>query len=142
MTLSPSDIDCKAEPILPVHIKDLPSPKGSTSDSKPQPATWLKRYLKPRIGRPLVYFGVFGLVAVLLTLILGWRLIPASVPTVTLPQGRFQGIIINRPNFPQPVEAHLGIPYALPPVGELRFARPRPVHASNTTFDASRFGPR
>lgn len=142
MAYSPSDVDCKAATILPVHIKECPLPEALNSDCKALPATWRKRFLKSRFGKPTLYFGVFGLLAVTLTLILGWLLIPASIPTVILRQGTFQGVIIKRPSFPKPVEAHLGIPYALPPVGELRFARPRPVLASNETFEASRFGPR
>ncbi|KEF63542.1 uncharacterized protein A1O9_01520 [Exophiala aquamarina CBS 119918] len=142
MAYSPSDIDCKAATILPAHVNEPPQPQGLTSDSKPVPVTWRRRFQSSIFGKPIVYFGVCGLLAVILTLVLGWLLIPAIIPTVTLRQGTFRGVIINRPNFPKPVEAHLCIPYALPPVGELRFARPRPVLASNETFEASRFGPR
>lgn len=140
MAASPFDTDSKAEAILPAHTINLP-PQGLNGADEPK-TTRLKRFLDTKLGKSVLYFGIFGLLAALLTLILGWLLIPCSIPTVTLRQGKFQGIIINRPDFPKPVEAHLGIPYALPPVGELRFARPRPVLASNETFEASSFGSR
>lgn len=140
MAASPFDTDSKAEAILPAHTINLP-PQGLNGADEPK-KTRLKRFLDTKLGKSVLYFGIFGLLAALLTLILGWLLIPCSIPTVTLRQGKFQGIIINRPDFPKPVEAHLGIPYALPPVGELRFARPRPVLASNETFEASSFGSR
>ncbi len=40
-----------------------------------------------------------------------------------------------------PVEAFLGLPYAAPPVGELRWRAPRPVAAWQGRRDATRFGP-
>lgn len=39
------------------------------------------------------------------------------------------------------VEAYLGIPYAAPPVGPLRWHAPRPAKAWTGTRDATRFGP-
>jgi len=41
----------------------------------------------------------------------------------------------------KPVEAFLGIPYALPPVGELRFRAPLRVETSSNIVDASNYGP-
>ena len=38
------------------------------------------------------------------------------------------------------VYAFLGIPYAEPPVGDLRFSNPRPVSLWNGTRDAKEFG--
>lgn len=134
------DTESKAAVILPVHTTDIP-PQGLNSDDK-NTTTRRKRFLDSKLGKLALYVGILALLAAFLTLILSWLLIPVSIPTVTLPQGKFQGIVINRPDFPKSVEAHLGIPYALPPVGELRFARPRPVLASNETFEASSFGPR
>jgi hypothetical protein len=140
MASSPFDTDSKAAAILPAHTTEFP-PQGVNGNDE-LTTTRRKRFLHSKLGKSVLYLGIFGLLAALLTLILGWLLIPGSIPTVTLRQGKFQGIIINRPDLPKSVEAHLGIPYALPPVGELRFARPRPVLASNETFEASSFGSR
>ena len=62
-------------------------------------------------------------------------------PTVTLPQGKVVGIQLNG-TFPEPVDAFLGIPYALPPVGDLRF-RPavKVPKSTGTIIDASKYGP-
>lgn len=78
--------------------------------------------------------------------ILGYLFYPSArpypTPAVTIPQGTIQGKILYRSDFAQDVEAFRGIPYALPPVGDLRFARPRPVPESNATIRALAFGPR
>ncbi|KKY13968.1 putative carboxylesterase family protein [Phaeomoniella chlamydospora] len=67
---------------------------------------------------------------------------PLGAPKVTIAQGTLIGTNINDGTFPAYVEAFLGIPYALPPQGELRYARPVPVPASNQSIDASKYGPR
>ncbi|KAL1301422.1 hypothetical protein AAFC00_005678 [Neodothiora populina] len=76
------------------------------------------------------------------------RLLPAwtslgavGAPTVALQQGNFVGTVLND-GYAHSVEGFIGIPYALPPVGELRFANPVPVTPSNQTFQATAFGPR
>ncbi|KAJ5241452.1 CAZyme family CE10 [Penicillium citrinum] len=61
-------------------------------------------------------------------------------PTVTLTQGRLIGTI-REETAPQSVEAFLGVPYALPPVGERRFKPAERVPASTQSIDATRFGP-
>jgi carboxylesterase type B len=61
-------------------------------------------------------------------------------PSVTLPQGKVIGIQIND-DFPQPVDVFLGIPYAQPPVGDLRFRPAVKVTPSTETIDASKYGP-
>jgi len=54
---------------------------------------------------------------------------------IRLPTGTFRGIVANE------TERWLGIPYALPPVGDRRFKAPVPVtKRSNSIVDASRFG--
>lgn len=66
----------------------------------------------------------------------------SSVPTITIPQGTYRGRTIQRADFPKPVDAFLGIRYAQPVIGDLRFARPVAVPPSNATYDASEFGAR
>ncbi|KAL3444554.1 Alpha/Beta hydrolase protein [Aspergillus insuetus] len=61
-------------------------------------------------------------------------------PSVTLPQGKVIGIQIND-DFPQSVDAFLGIPYAQPPVGDLRFRPAVKIAPSTETIDASKYGP-
>ncbi|QSS66334.1 hypothetical protein I7I51_07191 [Histoplasma capsulatum] len=64
-----------------------------------------------------------------------------ETPAVTLRQGTVVGKVL-RDNLPKPVEAFLGIPYALPPTNERRFTPPVPVHASNDAIDATSYGKR
>lgn len=69
-------------------------------------------------------------------------LVARSMPSVVLRQGVVTGTIIDDATLPKQLEAFLGIPYALPPTGNRRFARPEPVKTSNATIDASSYGPR
>ena len=46
-----------------------------------------------------------------------------SRPSITLPQGQVRGIRIDQ-QFPQPIDAFLGVPYALCPTGDSRFRPP------------------
>jgi carboxylesterase type B len=61
-------------------------------------------------------------------------------PSVTLPQGQVIGIQIKE-EFPVTLDAFLGVPYALPPVGERRFKPVFKVAESTETIDASKYGP-
>ncbi|KIW46590.1 uncharacterized protein PV06_02255 [Exophiala oligosperma] len=61
-------------------------------------------------------------------------------PKVHLNQGTILGII-QPGSYPDPIEAFLGIPYAQPPVEDLRFRPPVRIEASSQTFEASRYGP-
>lgn len=56
--------------------------------------------------------------------------------TVKTAQGKVHGKLINEGK----VKAFLGLPYAAPPVGELRWKAPQPPAAWKTTRDASMFG--
>lgn len=71
-----------------------------------------------------------------------WMGVAVTGPVVTLSQGKLMGEHMSEGSWPNPVEAFLGIPYALPPVGVLRFANPVPVSNSSKTFDVTEFGPR
>lgn len=61
-------------------------------------------------------------------------------PTVTLAQGKLIGTI-REETAPQPIEAFLGVPYALPPIGERRFKPAEKVLPSTQSIDATKFGP-
>ncbi|KAF4625699.1 hypothetical protein G7Y89_g12469 [Cudoniella acicularis] len=60
-------------------------------------------------------------------------------PEVQIGQGIIVGTIIDE-KYPAPVEAFLGIPYAQPPVGELRFRRAVKVQASDERVSAGKWG--
>ncbi|KAK2731600.1 hypothetical protein FQN57_003282, partial [Myotisia sp. PD_48] len=72
--------------------------------------------------------------------ILTTLLVARAAPSVVLRQGTLVGITLRDADFPREIEAFLGIPYALPPTGRRRFARPQPVNASSLTVDASNYG--
>ncbi|KAJ5154431.1 Carboxylesterase type B [Penicillium coprophilum] len=61
-------------------------------------------------------------------------------PSVSLMQGHVVGTQL-KDSFPQLVDAFLGVPYALPPVGERRFRPAAKVLSSSDTIDASKYGP-
>ncbi|KAI6818497.1 alpha/beta-hydrolase [Hortaea werneckii] len=61
-------------------------------------------------------------------------------PTVTIRQGTLKGKVLSSKNHPVPIEAWLGVRYAKPPMGELRFARPVALPSSNEVFDATEWG--
>ena len=58
--------------------------------------------------------------------------------TIKTPQGRVRGKLINQGK----VRAFLGIPYAAPPVGDLRWKAPEPVARWKGTRDATQYGAR
>lgn len=62
----------------------------------------------------------------------------ADRPTVVLSQGVVKGVMED--SFPKTVEKFLGIPYALPPVGDRRFRPPVKVAPSSDIIDASKYG--
>ena len=57
------------------------------------------------------------------------------MPLLVTPSGSLEGVALDG------VDAYLGIPYARPPVGLLRFQPPQPIAAWSGVRDASRFGP-
>ncbi|KAJ5126436.1 uncharacterized protein N7443_009475 [Penicillium atrosanguineum] len=58
----------------------------------------------------------------------------------TRPSGHVIGTRLEN-SFPQAVDAFLGVPYALPPLGERRFKSATKVPSSTEIIDASRYGP-
>ncbi len=56
---------------------------------------------------------------------------------VSSPAGDFRGISLSA----EPVELFAGIPYAQPPVGDLRWKEPQPLDRISGVFEADRFPP-
>ncbi|KAL4878220.1 Alpha/Beta hydrolase protein [Aspergillus karnatakaensis] len=61
-------------------------------------------------------------------------------PAITLRQGKVVGVQLQN-DFPQPVDAFFRIPYAQPPIGDLRFRPAVKVLDSTETIDGSKYGP-
>ncbi|CAL1545122.1 unnamed protein product [Lymnaea stagnalis] len=59
---------------------------------------------------------------------------------VRSPAGTFQAIALISQQGHQ-YTAFLGIPYAIPPLGELRFSKPKPYPVIQEIFEATKFGP-
>ena len=101
------------------------------------------RYASWLLLLPVVLAALFnypGLQQSLQQYLPGWK--SASLPEVTLPQGKLIGKILDNDSYPHAVEGFLAVPYVLPPIGDLRFANPVPIGPSNQTFVADTFGPR
>ncbi|OWF45151.1 carboxylesterase 3-like [Mizuhopecten yessoensis] len=62
-----------------------------------------------------------------------------SGPVVNTPSGPIQGVVV--PALGQNVLQFRNIPFAEPPVGELRFEKPVPVGPWTDTLDGTKFGP-
>jgi para-nitrobenzyl esterase len=62
----------------------------------------------------------------------------AGPPTVTTAQGKVEGNLIDEGK----VRSFLGLPYAAPPVGQLRWKAPEPPAAWKGARDATKFGAR
>lgn len=60
-------------------------------------------------------------------------------PSVQLPQGFLLGIQMEE-GFPHPLDAFLGIPYAMPPTGDKRFKPAQKVGVSRDVIDGSKYG--
>ncbi|KAM9756758.1 liver carboxylesterase-like isoform 2-T2 [Dama dama] len=77
-----------------------------------------------------------ALVLTSLAISAAWGL-PPSPPIVETSQGRVLGKYVSLKGFAQPVAVFLGIPFAKPPLGSLRFAPPQPAEpwtfVKNTT---------
>lgn len=76
-----------------------------------------------------------GFVGVLLMLPLAaWAQVDTSGPVVHIQEGAVRGVTANE------VTSFKGIPFAEPPVGQLRWRAPQPVKSWSKTLDASHFG--
>lgn len=63
-------------------------------------------------------------------------------PLFETAQDMIVGRLVDDGTFLEPLEGFLGIPYALPPVGDLRFRPAVPAPPSNQTIEAFYLGPR
>ncbi|XP_046537797.1 liver carboxylesterase-like isoform X2 [Equus quagga] len=70
--------------------------------------------------------GLFALVLVSLSTSTVWGR-PSSQPVVDTAQGKVLGKHVSLEGFAQPVAVFLGVPFAKPPLGSLRFAPPQPA---------------
>ncbi|KAG8757611.1 hypothetical protein FRC14_001858 [Serendipita sp. 396] len=78
----------------------------------------------------------------LLSIIASWLYLSTlcstrAVPTIQTTSGKLIGFAVSNST----TNAYLGIPFALPPVGQLRFAAPRPLYAPNVVRNATKFSP-
>ncbi|XP_007090239.2 liver carboxylesterase 1 isoform X1 [Panthera tigris] len=82
---------------------------------------------------------LLALVLTSLTTSMTWAGHPSSPPVVDTSQGKVLGKHVSVEGFAQPVAVFLGIPFARPPLGSLRFAPPQPAEpwnfVKNTTSD-------
>uniref|UniRef100_A0A5F4VZE6 Carboxylic ester hydrolase n=1 Tax=Callithrix jacchus TaxID=9483 RepID=A0A5F4VZE6_CALJA len=78
------------------------------------------------------------LVALLLALIFGH---PSSPPVVDTVHGKVLGKFISLRGFAQPVAVFLGIPFAKPPLGPLRFSPPQPPEPWSFVKNATSYPP-
>jgi para-nitrobenzyl esterase len=87
------------------------------------------------MGKATVRAGVLGLLAILLSIS---SFAMADPLTIKTQQGKIHGKLINDGK----VRAFLGIPYAAPPVGDLRWKAPQPPAHWKGMRDATKYGAR
>ncbi|OBS69058.1 hypothetical protein A6R68_02401 [Neotoma lepida] len=66
---------------------------------------------------------------------------PSSPPVVDTVHGKVLGKYVNLEGFAQPVAVFLGVPFAKPPLGSLRFAPPQPAEPWNFVKNATSYPP-
>ncbi|KAL6085360.1 hypothetical protein STEG23_000021, partial [Scotinomys teguina] len=66
---------------------------------------------------------------------------PSSPPVVNTAHGKVLGKYVNLKGFTQPVAIFLGVPFAKPPLGSLRFAPPQPAESWNFVKNATSYPP-
>ncbi|XP_058383825.1 liver carboxylesterase-like isoform X2 [Diceros bicornis minor] len=83
---------------------------------------------------------LFTLVLVSLATSTAWGL-PSSPPVVDTLQGKVLGKYVSLEGFAQPVAVFLGVPFAKPPLGSLRFAPPQPAEPWNFVKNTTSYPP-
>ncbi|KAK7795708.1 hypothetical protein U0070_000865, partial [Myodes glareolus] len=66
---------------------------------------------------------------------------PSSPPIVNTVQGKVLGKYVSLEGFPQPVAIFLGVPFAKPPLGSLRFTPPQPAEPWSFVKNATSYPP-
>ncbi|XP_059118673.1 carboxylesterase 1E-like isoform X1 [Peromyscus eremicus] len=66
---------------------------------------------------------------------------PSSPPVVNTIHGKVLGKYVHLEGFPQPVAVFLGVPFAKPPLGSLRFAPPQPAEPWSFVKNATSYPP-
>lgn len=64
-----------------------------------------------------------------------------SPPVVDTVQGKVLGKYVHMEGFAQPVAVFLGVPFAKPPLGSLRFAPPQPAEPWNFVKNTTTYPP-
>ena len=121
---------------------DPEQPIDATKPESLRPTRWQFFRNLSSCAKSLIFLSIAGVALVIIIAVVVFLYLPRHVPIVLLQQGTYQGVMMFRNDFNKAVEGFMGIPYAHPPLGGLRFARPRPVFKSNETFKASKYGPR
>lgn len=107
--------------------------EGQSEGTDGEASIWvLLAVLVAALGAILYQFGLRAPTATL----------DVKSPQIALPQGTLLGTILSDRDLPVPIEAWLGVPYARPPIGPLRFARPESVVALKQRFNATQYGHR
>ncbi|EGW09807.1 Liver carboxylesterase 1 [Cricetulus griseus] len=82
---------------------------------------------------------MFGVPSVIVSR--GHRGHPSSPPVVDTVHGKVLGEYVRLEGFSQPVAVFLGVPFAKPPLGSLRFAPPQPAEPWNSVKNATSYPP-
>ena len=120
-------------------MEKTPKPEATRSSTQyTKPASWPAYVLVPLIA----FLAVFNLVPDVHDAVQRFFTVTRwsdPTPSITLKQGIYLGKVLPESNHPVPIEAFLGIPYALPPTGGRRFKKAEPVPESSQTFNATEY---
>ncbi|XP_028626263.1 liver carboxylesterase 1 [Grammomys surdaster] len=86
----------------------------------------------------MMWLCILGLISLTTCLSLGY---PSSPPVVNTVHGKVLGKYVSLEGFEQPVAVFLGVPYAKPPLGSLRFAPPQPAEPWSFVKDTTSYPP-